>query len=255
VLYITHLIWVFLTNKNREVGMSSILNKLGVAVALAFSFGATAQAANTTIELQAIDSGAYSSVTAGHVSTETSIYLQQDSVNSSRNFFVFDFSGLNMANLVSAELYANNAWNYSPESQLSYSLYDVTTNITDLRASGTGQYSIFNDLGSGVIYASLELSNPGRYDNLVLSFNQSGIDAVKATTGLFAFGGALTSQTGGVAFMFAENENPNSPFSYGLRLTFSETVTAVPEADSYAMLLAGLGLVSLIVRRREKEIY
>lgn len=160
-----------------------------------------------------------------------------------------------MANLVSAELYANNVWNLSPESHLAYSLYDVTTDINDLRASGTGQHSTFNDLGSGVSYASLELNNSGRYDNLVLAFNQNGIEAAKATTGLFAFGGALTSQTGGVAFMFGDNENPSSPFSYGLRLTFSETVTAVPEADSYAMLLAGLGLVSLISRRREKEIY
>lgn len=235
--------------------MRSIYRKFGASVALTFSFELTAQAANTTIDLHALDSGSYSSVTGGHVSTDTSIYLQQDSVNSSRNFFVFDFSGLSMANLLSAELYANNAWNYSPESQLFYSLYDVTTNINDLRASGTGQYSIFNDLGSGVSYANLELSNPGRYDNLVLSFNQSGIDAAKATTGMFAFGGALTSQTGGVAFMFADNENQSSPFSYGLRLTFSETVTAVPEADSYSMVLAGLGLVSLIVRRREKEIY
>jgi hypothetical protein len=235
--------------------MRSFYREFGAAVALTFSFELTAQAANTTIELQALDSGSYSSVTAGHVSTDTSIYLQQDSVNSSRNFFVFDFRGLNLANLISAELYANNSWNYSPESQLSYSLFDVTTNINDLRASGTGRNSIFNDLGSGVSYASLELNNPGRYENLVLSFNHRGIDAAKATTGLFAFGGALTSQTGGVAFMFADNENPNSPFSYGLRLTFSETVTAVPEADSYAMFIAGLGLVSLIVRRREKEIY
>lgn len=232
--------------------MRSFYRKFGAAVALTFSFELTAHAANTTIDLQALDSGTYSSVTASHVSTETSIYLQQDSVNSSRNFYVFDFSGLNMANLISAELYAHNAWNYSPESQLSYSLYDVTTNINDLRASGTGRNSIFNDLGSGVSYASLELNNPGRYDNLVLSFNQSGIDAAKATTGMFAFGGALTSQTGGVAFMFADNENQSSPFSYGLRLTFSETVTAVPEADSYAMLLAGLGLVSLVARRRNK---
>lgn len=232
--------------------MRGIYRKFGAAVALTFSFEVTAQAANTTIDLQALDSGTYSSVTAGHVSTDTSIYLQQDSVNSSRNFFVFDFSGLNMANLLTAELYANNAWNYSPESQLSYSLYDVTTNISDLRASGTGQYSIFNDLGSGVSFASLEISNPGRYDTLVLSFNQSGINAAKATTDLFAFGGALTSQTGGVAFMFGDNENPSSPFSYGLRLTFSETVTTVPEADSYAMLLVGLGVVSLVARRRNK---
>ena len=232
--------------------MRSIYRRFSAAVALTFLFEVTAQAANTTIDLQALDSGTYSSVTAGHVSTEASIYLQQDSVNSSRNFFVFDFSGLNMANLLSADLYANNAWNYSPESQLSYSLYDVTTNTTDLRASGTGQYSIFNDLGSGVSYASLELSNPGRYDNLVMAFNQSGLNAAKATTGLFAFGGAITSQTGGVAFLFGDNENPSSPFSYGLRLTFSETVTAVPEADSYAMLLAGLGMVSLVARRRNK---
>ncbi|MFD0913870.1 PEP-CTERM sorting domain-containing protein [Methylophilus luteus] len=232
--------------------MSGIFKNLGVVLVTAFSFEASAQAASTTVDLQSLDSGTYSSVNAGHISSETSIYIQQDSANVSRNFFVFDFNGLNMTNLVSAELYANNVWNLSPESHLAYSLYDVTTNINDLRTSGTGQYSVFNDLGTGARFANIELNNPGRYDNFVMTFNQSGIDAAKAATGLFAFGGALTSQTSGVAFMFGDNENPGAPFTYGLRLTFSESVTAVPEADSYAMLLAGLGVVSLIIRRRNK---
>lgn len=230
--------------------MSSSLSKLGVAVAMVFSFGASAQAANTTLDLLAIDSGSYSPVTASHNASKTSIDIQQDSTYESRNFFVFDFSGLNLSNLQSVELYANNTWNSSSENHISYSLFDVDTSIAALRANGSGQYGIFNDLGSGTSYASLELNNPGRYDNFVMTFDQAGIDAAKAASGLFAFGGAFTSQTAGIAFMFADNENPTRPFSYGLRLTFSETVTAVPEADSYAMLLVGLSVVSIVALRR-----
>jgi hypothetical protein len=57
-----------------------------------------------------------------------------------------------------------------------------------------------------------------------------------------------------VAFNTLGNANGNYTFnmaSTGL-LTFSvPSVTPVPEADSYAMLLAGLGVIGLVARRRK----
>ncbi|MGQ2966543.1 PEP-CTERM sorting domain-containing protein [Methylophilus sp.] len=49
--------------------------------------------------------------------------------------------------------------------------------------------------------------------------------------------------------------NANGLYTFKLSsnglLTFTTSVSAVPEADSYAMLLAGLGLVGLVARRRK----
>jgi hypothetical protein len=233
--------------------MSSFLNKLGLATALSASIFSTANAANTTIELKSIDQGIYDGVTASHNPLNPGVGIQQDAVYSSRNFFVFDFSGLKMANLISAELFAKNSWNSSTENQIEYSIFDITTNVADLRNGGNGQYSIYDDIGSGISYASIQINNPARYDNFEVSFNQAGVNAAKAATGLFAIGGSLTSQTSGIAWMFADNGNVNAPLSYGLRLTFSDSVTAVPEPDNFALLIAGIGILSLVARRSARK--
>lgn len=230
--------------------MSSFLNKLGVATILSASLFNNAIAATTTIELQSIEQGIYDGVTASHNPLNAGVAIQQDSVYSSRNFFVFDFAGLNVANLISVVLFADNSWNSSTENQIEYSVFDITTNVADLRYGGNGQYSIYEDIGSGISYANIQINNPGRYDNFELSFNKAGVDAAKAATGLFAVGGSFTSQTNGIAWMFADNGNLNAPLSYGLRLTFSESATAVPEADPLAMLLLGLGILGLVRNRR-----
>ncbi|MFQ6403246.1 PEP-CTERM sorting domain-containing protein [Methylophilus sp. 'Pure River'] len=232
--------------------MRGIFNKLAVSIAFAFSLSNQAVAANTTVELQTIDQGFYSGITASHNPLNPSIGIDQVSGSADRNFFVFDFTGLDMSALVSIQLFANNVWNSSPENNIEYSLFDVSASIADLRNGGSGQYSIYNDLGSGVEYASLQISNPGRYDSFAIQFNQAGIDAAKSTNGFFAIGGALTSSTSGVTWMWADNQNANAPLSYGLRLSFSENISPVPEADSYAMFLAGLGLMGLMSRRRTK---
>jgi hypothetical protein len=233
--------------------MSSFLNNFGLATALSASIFSSANAANTTIELKSIDQGVYDGVTASHNPLSTGVNIQQDAVYSSRNFFIFDFSGLKMANLISAELFAKNSWNSSTENQIEYSIFDITTNVADLRNGGNGQYSIYNDIGSGISYASIQINNPGRYDNFELSFNQAGVDAAKAATGLFAIGGSFTSQTTGITWMFTDNGNLNAPLAYGLRLSFTDAVSAVPEPDNYAFLIAGACIVSLVARRRARK--
>lgn len=47
----------------------------------------------------------------------------------------------------------------------------------------------------------------------------------------------------------------NGPFDYNdLSFSFSNTIAAVPEPETYAMFLAGLGLVGFFARRRKQNI-
>jgi hypothetical protein len=66
-------------------------------------------------------------------------------------------------------------------------------------------------------------------------------------------GTVTTSWAAGQTLWVRWVENNDVANDHGLAIdNFSLSVTAVPEADSWAMLLAGLGLIGFIGRRRSK---
>ena len=81
----------------------------------------------------------------------------------------------------------------------------------------------------------------GEYD---ISFNQNGLNAIKSSSGLFVVGGSFNQwlqMDQDTAYMHPEDG------AWGLSLQFT---TPVPEPETYSMLIAGIGLITIAKRRR-----
>jgi hypothetical protein len=62
----------------------------------------------------------------------------------------------------------------------------------------------------------------------------------------------LTGATAASPVAFNVLSGPNGDYTFKMTSTgLLEFVIPVPEADSYAMLLAGLGVIGLVARRRK----
>lgn len=138
-------------------------------------------------------------------------------------------------------------------------------------ANGTPQNSFFN-------YYSLTVSDSQiEYDFLSsVTWSSSGVSL--NSSGLFITNGNLLSFSGapaitGVSFNGASSvisgfslanitfnssniavDWQNITFNQGDKVILDINVTAVPEPETYAMLLAGLGLMSVVARRRRESL-
>lgn len=119
--------------------------------------------------------------------------------------------------------------------------------------------------GPGTLSQTLSTANGQNYVlSFDLSFNPNASNATKAIGVSFA-GGAVTNFTGTVPF--SHYTLGFTATSASTSLTFSSTsgadysgavldnvsVTAVPEPETYAMLLAGMGIMGAVVRRRQSR--
>jgi hypothetical protein len=122
-----------------------------------------------------------------------------------------------------------------------YSIFDVTTPITTLLMGGFGLTSVYDDLGSGVLYGSATVESSdvvGRaFVDVVL--NAQAIAAINAGNGLFAIGGNFDST------MFAFG-GTNTDERRQLILQTND----VPEPSSVALSALGVGLVAAARRRK-----
>jgi hypothetical protein len=168
--------------------------------------GAVAQ----PIALRASAGGLWDS-TGSHNAASSSYEVGQVPPLQERNFFVFDLSGQTLP-IVSASLNLTDVPGgyHSSLASDTYGLFDVSTPVAALAASGTGQTGIFNDLGSGVSYGSqtITMANDGTVISTPL--NAAGIAAFNSSRGgLFAVGGALTSISGSsTQVLFGSSGNP-----------------------------------------------
>jgi hypothetical protein len=125
-----------------------------------------------------------------------------------RNYFVFDLAGQS-GTLLSATVRIQNIGtgvNLANQGNTTYTLWDVTTGVQLLMDSfnnaGGALVPIYNDLGSGTAYGSVNLlhNTPG-YVDIVL--NAAALTAVQAAVDggvRFAVGGSLTGAGSDYAF-------------------------------------------------------
>ncbi|MBP6366262.1 MAG: PEP-CTERM sorting domain-containing protein [Nitrosomonas sp.] len=143
------------------------------------------------------------------------------------NYFTFDLSDIS-GTITSASL---NLYTYSVAgSSIDYQLFDVTSPLSEVHATGTNA-AVYNDLMTGVSYGSFiyNASDSNEFHSILL--NTDGISALNsAIGGEFGIGGAIT---GGI-------EGPPSP-------------PPIPEPETYAMWLAGLGLLGFFGYRRKTQ--
>ncbi|HNJ76251.1 MAG TPA: PEP-CTERM sorting domain-containing protein [Azospira sp.] len=184
-----------------------------------------------------------------------------------RNFFVFDLGAFAGKTFSSAELSLYNPQYGDPGTTTSnpnmlggfyqggvnafpyetYQLQHVTTAPSAFinATAGRGGY---DDLGDGATLGSYNASLSDNGSFIRISLNGSGLSALNAAAGgLFVIGGRVTTLAGdtGSQTIFGFT-NDNNMASTQLRL-----VTAVPEPETYAMLLGGLTVLGLRLRRRK----
>jgi PEP-CTERM motif len=141
-----------------------------------------------------------------------------------RNFFAFDLSDLS-GPITSATLtipsnpFGAGYENTSGSASITYTNWDVSTSVDDL-GDGTNGLSTFADLGSGVKFGST-LIGPNDLVTTV-TLDAAALEDISAAEGKeFAIGGSAMA-----------------------------TIAGVPEASTWAMMIAGFGLMGVALRRR-----
>ncbi|MEK8085867.1 FxDxF family PEP-CTERM protein [Aquabacterium sp. A3] len=126
---------------------------------------------------------------------------------------------------------------------------------TDPVGATVGGFAVFNGLSTEYTFSLLsgtgivgELFGGGdiTMTSIMLTGGASNISvfAPLPDSGMFSFG-----NLGAGDYTLTFTAASSSPFSFG---GFTGSVTAVPEAETYALALAGLGVVGLVAARRKK---
>jgi hypothetical protein len=180
--------------------------RLAALVALTSVLVVAAPVSAGEVVLEAVDSGNYD--WEGDHSSGNTAYVAGDLAASGfserRNFFVFDLSGVEGPILgATLEIYnpsnppdAGNGYN-SPDPFEAYSLWEVVTDVSVLTAGGTGLVGIFDDLGGGVPYGTIDITEADNGTIVAIQLNHNGENSIAAATGgLWAVGGAVMTLSG-----------------------------------------------------------
>jgi hypothetical protein len=107
------------------------------------------------------------------------------------NFFTFDLSNFT-GGATSAELRLARYVTTGPLPLL-YSLFDVSTDYLILNSNDGTNAGIFDDLGSGILYGSIVVSDLSLPDPLIITLNAAALADINiAAGGVFSIGGTLT---------------------------------------------------------------
>jgi hypothetical protein len=111
-------------------------------------------------------------------------------------FFVFDLGPLT-GTVTSAKLKLKLDLYYSGDPSESCTLYDVTTPIGELTASGSGRTDIFSDLQGGNAYGNMTATLADQGTLILISLSAAAISDINAAKGSqFAVGAHLTTWSG-----------------------------------------------------------
>ncbi len=138
-----------------------------------------------------------------------------------RNWFVIDLTGLT-ANVTTLTLTVDSRDISSPGA---YTLWDVTSDLDDLPVDSTDRTDIYADLGGGKSYGSFGYQLSDAYNYRTLELNSDGLAdlnaAIRRGDDQWAIGGSF------------------------------DAAAPIPEPETYALMLVGLGVVGWMARRRK----
>lgn len=246
----------------RSSSLASLLPRL--LICLIPTFIALPAKSNEITAISAADRGWYR-IDGQHVVSNKNTFTGDGGARDSifRSFFTFDvpiLPGDVVAAQLNLQLYGILLSGYGaiPDSILfPFTIYDVGTSATDLaterpRGSVAGQ-SIYQDIGSGLIYGQYAAHSSEVGTILTIDLNQQAISELnRLAAGTFSIGIALDQSNwnttlaqryGGIQFSDVYNEP----------LTHQLIVTTVPEPETYVLLISGLGMMGLIITRRRSQ--
>lgn len=218
--------------------------------AVLFSFQGNVQASILTLD--AVDSGWYD--TTGEHTAVNANYLTglcgaacPSHPTEHRGFWVFDLSAVTDP-ITSAVLNLFNPDYNSVDASEILAIVDISTPIAQLTAGGTGLTAIFDDLGTGTTYGTAAATSADDNQTIGITLNSFAIQDLNNASGLFGFGGYLTTlQPSLVQFLFGGSSGTSLR---QLRLEIQDPVTqnpppgasSVPEPSTLVLGLAGLVL-------------
>ena len=136
----------------------------------------------------------------------------------------------------------------------------LNTYLAQANASGDPVFGLATDTGNHYLVANGAGTSIGgqsyggaslfvQTNNLFAGHGAKSLNVVGADSGVVQFSTIGSSLTQANVYTFANNAHFNLSDT-GL-LTYSTTVAAVPEADTWAMMFMGLGLMGFIARRKQ----
>ena len=208
---------------------------------MAMAFGGAVASATT---LNSTARGWYDS-TGFHNASNPNYISGTDGINTWHDFFTFDLTG------VSGTISSANLVLYNPVASGSgvFTSYDVNTPAATLDATNSGQTGIFNDLGSGNAYGSINYSTADNSTFVTINLNSQFLADINArSSNLFSVGGNAVGGT--FLFGFSNGGFPADGNTF-LDFTTSSGVAPLPAVAPLAiLLLGGFGIVQALHRRK-----
>jgi len=226
-------------------------------------FGLSVSAANAQLLFSnSVDRGSYTDA-GDHINTGDSYLTGYDSFDAVqyRSFFVFDIPTLTgVDTYTSAVLNIYNGGTSTPNAAnmagRTFTISSIATDLTTLRAGGTGLTSIYNDLGDGANFGSITFgTTPGNGSTIKFNINAAGLSAINSAAGSqIAFGGSFdvnNTTTDQYIFGFSGSGTPGDGKT---RLDLVVNNFVAPEPSTFALLSMapiGIGIVARRLRRRD----
>ena len=178
----------------------------------------TAVAGTGTTTLDAVDRGNYGSG-GGHVPSNLN-YIAGDVTGPSvhRNFFVFDLNDLPSGRITTAQFRFRIDNYFGDDPFETYALYDIDTPF-DMLLDGSAKTDGFADLGSGIEYGRITVSNDDDDSFVIIDLNEAAIASLNTMISSSAenlrwgFGGSietLDEDSGTVEGILGDSRNPLS---------------------------------------------
>jgi hypothetical protein len=135
--------------------------------------------------------------------------------------------------------------------------YNIVESITNNTSTAFSDFHLSiteptNASGDGVVFPNFDSSTLDGFTLDSPSMNQSSPFNSSGPRDL-NFTGTLAAGESGNASFSLNPFDPGAGNTYTFTITQTPTVSPIPEPETYAMLLAGLGLMGAIVRRRSMK--